>query len=52
MKRLPIGCLLLILFAGTVPAAFADCYKDGKAYKSDAVVDGFRCTAEGKWVKA
>ncbi|MBI3530420.1 MAG: hypothetical protein HY067_20945 [Betaproteobacteria bacterium] len=52
MKRLPIACLLLILFAGTVSAASADCYKDGRTYRTDEVVNGFRCTADGKWVKA
>ena len=52
MKRLPSTCLLLILLAGTIPCAYAVCYRDGQAYETGRVVDGFKCTADGKWVKA
>ena len=51
MKRLQVILFILILFAGTLSAAYADCYKDGKAYPPGTVIEGFICTAEGKWVR-
>lgn len=42
---------ILLLLAGTIPAVHADCYKDGKAYPTGTVIDGFVCTADGTWVK-
>jgi hypothetical protein len=51
MKRLQIIFFVLILFAGAISAAHADCYKDGKAYPTGTVFDGFICTEDGKWVK-
>lgn len=52
MKLLLVVFVILIVFAGTIPAAYADCYKDGKAYPTGTVIDGFICTADGRWVKA
>lgn len=49
MKKLPRLLLLLTLFS---QIALADCYKDGKAYPTGTVIDGFICTADGSWVKA
>jgi hypothetical protein len=37
-----------VLFAG---AANAVCYKNGKAYPTGAVVDGYVCQADGTWKK-
>ena len=51
MKRLQFILFIMILFAGTISAVYADCYKDGKAYPTGTVIDGFICTAEGKWVR-
>ena len=51
MKRLYVISFILILFAGTISAAYADCYKDGIPYKTGKVIDGFICTEAGKWVK-
>ena len=51
MKRLQIMLLVLVLFAGTIATAYADCYKDGQAYPAGTVIDGFICMADGKWVK-
>jgi len=52
MKLLLVVFVILIVLAGTIPAAYADCYKDGKPYPTGTVIDGFICTADGKWVKA
>lgn len=51
MKRLQVILFILILFAETISAANAVCYKDGKAYPTGTVIEGFICTAEGKWVR-
>ena len=53
MKKLQVIPLILILFlfAGTISAAYADCRKDGKTYPPGTVIDGFICTADGKWVR-
>lgn len=50
MKKLLV-MPLLILVVGTISAAYADCYKDGKAYPTGTVINGFICTESGKWVK-
>ncbi len=44
---------VLILVAGLVLASSAQavCYKDGKAYPTGAVVDGWECQADGTWKK-
>jgi len=49
VKKLSRFLLLLTLFSNI---ALADCYKDGKAYPTGTVIDGFICTADGAWVKA
>jgi hypothetical protein len=51
MTRLSVVCLVLMLFASTFSVAYADCYKDGKAYPTGTVIDGFICTPDGRWVK-
>lgn len=51
MKSLSTAVLFLLLAAGVVASAHAECRKDGQKYQTDEVVDGFRCTADGKWVK-
>jgi len=52
MKRLYVMFIVLILLAGTISTAYADCYKDGKAHPIGTIVDGFKCTAGGNWVQA
>ncbi len=51
MKRLHVISFIVILFVGTISTAYADCYKDGRAYPTGTVINGYRCTADGKWVK-
>jgi len=51
MKKLHIVFIVLALLAGALPAAYADCMKDGKAYPAGTVKDGFICTPDGRWVK-
>jgi hypothetical protein len=51
MTRLSVTFLVLMLFASTFSVAYADCYKDGLAYPTGTVIDGFICTPDGRWVK-
>jgi hypothetical protein len=51
MKKLRIAFFFgLTLLVGTTSAAYADCYKDGRAYPMGTVIDGFICTNNG-WVR-
>ena len=52
MNALRVLWLALVLFAATSSLAYADCYKDGKAYPTGTVIEGFICTPDGHWVKA
>lgn len=51
MKTLQAFYFALTLTAGSISLAYADCYKDGKAYPTNTVINGFICTADGNWVK-
>jgi hypothetical protein len=51
MKGVQVILVILTLFAGTISAAYADCRKDGKTHPTGTVIDGFVCTADGKWVR-
>ena len=51
MKRIAVRLFAMVLCCGVAPLAVADCYKDGKAYPTGTVIDGFVCTAEGMWEK-
>ena len=52
MRRLSLLLFSLIAIVVTSTAAYADCYKDGQRYPTGTVIDGFICTADGRWVKA
>jgi hypothetical protein len=49
MKLLCVVFIGLTLVLGTFSAAYADCHKDGRAYPTGTVIDGFRCGANGRW---
>lgn len=51
MKSLSAAVLFLLLAAGVVASANAECRMDGRTYQTDEVVNGFKCTADGKWVR-
>jgi hypothetical protein len=51
MTKLHIVFIVITLFAATIPAAYADCKKDGKSYPTGTIIDGFICTPDGRWVK-
>lgn len=51
MSKISILFFVLGLLLWTISAASADCYKDGKAYKTGTKIDGFICTPDGRWVK-
>ena len=50
MKRSSSIFFILLLLAGTISTAYADCIKDGVKYPEGAVVGGFICQ-NGQWVK-
>lgn len=51
MKILRIFYFALTVTTASTSIAYADCYKDGKAYPPNTVINGFICTADGNWVK-
>jgi len=49
MSKMPILFFSLgLLLWRTTSAASADCYKDGKAYKTGTTIDGVICTPDGR----
>lgn len=50
MKGLLGIFFILFLFAVTISAAYADCYKDGVLYPEGSIVGGFICR-DGQWVR-
>jgi len=51
MQKFPLMTLFLIFLATFGSSAHAECYKDGVAYPTGTVIDGFICTEDGTWVK-
>ena len=52
MKRsLYVITFILIMFAGTISTAYADCRRDGRTYPTGTIIGGFICTEGGTWEK-
>lgn len=51
MKNLSNYLFIALLLAGAVSTAYADCYRNGTAYPTGTVINGYKCTEEGTWQK-
>lgn len=50
MKNI-IRAYVIICFSFISSVSIADCYHNGKAYKTGDIVGGYVCTADGIWIK-